>query len=112
MMQDHKTNLLQNIEKIQEDGILNGDACSLYADIFEFQSETNRLWEKVDLFPVHGTDASAPVEVSSLKFESGAAELLGKSFREICSVIQKHNEGMDTSAAMEMAEAVFHSIAL
>jgi len=104
-MQDHKTNLLQNIEKIEKDGILNKEAIGLYSDIFDFQSKTHEEWKEMVPFPELKTDAKMPFEPSSLKLDNAARDLLKKSFKSLCSVIHTHNQGMDLSSTVNTLES-------
>lgn len=94
-MQDHKTNLLQNVDKIEQDGVLNKDAVGLYADILNFQSETNTKWKALDPFPQIKTEL--PLGPGSLDLDSAAKDILKGSLEEICSVIKVHNPDLDFS---------------
>ena len=100
-MQDHKTKLLRDIDKIEKDGILNKEAIGFYSDIFDFQSRMHSRWNELTPFPETCRDANTPIDSSSLRLDGKARELLTLSFAEICEIIHRHNEGIDLSRAKE-----------
>ena len=98
-MPDHKKQLLENAEKIVKDGILNREAIDFYADIFDFQSATGDRWKEPasSLNMVNPDDL--PLKPEGLRFDTSAKDILAGSFSELCSIIIRHNPGLDTSKA-------------
>lgn len=100
-MQNHKSNLDLNIEKLVSRGILSTGNISFYADVFDYQFNAAAAWS-ANLPQLEIEQGSEPlISAASIKLSRASTGLLLTGLSDLCGIIHKHNPGMDMTHALE-----------
>jgi formate dehydrogenase accessory protein FdhE len=96
-MQDHKTSLLDSIEKIEREGLIDRETCLMLSDIFGLQNRlAAELTDGVSL-PRLIVESGLPIDSSLLRIDTSALEILREGFDEFRALVQGRLHGVDFS---------------
>lgn len=110
-MQNHKSNLDRNIEKLVNLGILSRENISFYADVFDYQFMAATTWSgSLPRIEIENDGVESPASALSIKLDQASTDLLLSGLADLCAIIHRHNPGMDMTHTVEFIKGNTGSI--